>query len=82
MIQTKKNKSCLTIRVKASKKPHISQKLVHLIMAFCSHLYLSAFLERFIGENILLIPNFGTLLVDCEELGAMHKNYVNKNYVA
>ena len=51
-------------------------------MAFCSHLYLSAFLERFIGENILLIPNFGTLLVDCEELGAMHKNYVNKNHVA
>ena len=42
-------------------------------MAFCSHLYLSAFLERFIGENILLIPNFGTLLVDCEELGGIHK---------
>ena len=42
-------------------------------MAFCSHLYLSAFLERFIGENILLIPNFGTLLVDCEELESFIK---------
>ena len=46
-------------------------------MAFCSHLYLSAFLERFIGENILLIPNFGTLLVDCEELGVIHKKKRN-----
>ena len=61
---------------KSLEKTLIYHILVHLIIAFCSHLYLSAFLERFIGENILLIPNFGTLLVDCEELGVIHKKNV------